>query len=90
MKAIEVLLINVIYFIIVNFVALFFKLLCGHTFLRKSFLWPEREYPHSPAKMPSRMINRATAASRSEFQRRQPIDRPARTGTWRVAYPILA
>lgn len=37
MKAIEVLLINVIYFIIVNFVALFFKLLCGHTFLRKSF-----------------------------------------------------
>lgn len=51
MKAIEMLLINVIYFIIVNFVALFFKLLCGHTFLRKSFFCSqERESPHSPAK----------------------------------------
>lgn len=51
MKAIEVLLISVIYFIIVNFVALFFKLLCGHTFLRKSFFCgQESESPHSPAK----------------------------------------
>lgn len=51
MKAIEVLLISVIYSIIVNFVALFFKLLCGHTFLRKSFFCgQESESPHSPAK----------------------------------------
>lgn len=76
MKAIEVLLINVIYFIIVNFVALFFKLLCGHTFLRKSFfVLRNASLPTLLQNMPSRMINRAAAASRSEFQRRQPIDR---------------